>query len=120
MTTLTQTDQTVPVLPDTIKTLTNKGPIAPTQPDISYLPDPEKYTRRTQHRLKSEKLHLIGLPDGFPQRLISTFVWEGKDLAREYDSVYALSEQETVEIESALAHFKCSFHHEDPFQTHPS
>ena len=79
----------------------------PAQPDISYLPDPEKYALRTQHRVKDERLRLIGLPTGFPQRLVSSFVWEGKGLARAYDAVYTLSEQETIEVEHALEHFKC-------------
>lgn len=79
----------------------------PVQPDISYLPDPEKYALRTQHREKSERLRSIGLPNGFPQRLVSSFVWEGKDLAGVYDAVYALSDQEATEVERALEHFKC-------------
>ena len=79
----------------------------PAQPDISYLPDPEKYALRTQHRVKNERLGLIGLPNGFPQRLVSSFVWEGKDLAGVYDAVYALSDQEVTEVERALQYFKC-------------
>lgn len=78
------------------------------QPDIGYLPDPEKYALRTPQRVKNEKLHLTGLPAGFPQKLVSTLAWEGKDLDEEYDSVYVLSDQEAAEIESALAHLKCS------------
>ena len=88
----------------------------PTQPDISYLPNPEKYALRTQHRVKNENLRLIGLPTGFPQKLVSSFVWEGKDLAREYDSVYALSEQEVIEVERALEHFKCMIYSCASFQ----
>lgn len=88
------------------------------QPDIGYLPDPEKYALRTQHRVKNEKLHLTGLPVGFPQRLVSTFAWEGKDLAKGYDSVYALSEQEAAEVERALAHFKCTIPSFISFQQH--
>ncbi|MCJ1459017.1 hypothetical protein MMC28_009394 [Mycoblastus sanguinarius] len=77
-----------------------------TQPDISYAPNPEKYALRTQHRVETEKLHLTGLPIGFPRKLVSTLVWEGQDLAREYNSVYALSKQQVAEVESALGLFK--------------
>ena len=79
-----------------------------TQPDISYAPDPEKYALRTKRRVENEKLHLIGLPVGFPQKLNSTFVWDGKDFAKESDYIYELSEKDVVEIESALEHFKCT------------
>ena len=88
--------------------LTEPYQITPTQPDISYAPDPEKYALRTQRRLENEKLHLTGLPVGFPQKLISTFVWEGQDFAKESDHVYVLSETNVVEIESALEHFRCT------------
>jgi len=80
------------------------------QPDISYAPDWEKYLLRTKRRLESEeeKLHLKGLPAGFPRKLESSFVWEGKDLVEgKYQWVYELSEPEVDEIEKALRHFKC-------------
>ena len=92
-----------------MKTLTETYQIPPIQPDISYTPNPDKYALRTQRRVKNEKLHLTGLPVGFPPKLVSTFVWEGEELARQYDSVYALSEQEVAEVESAIGHFKCTF-----------
>ena len=88
-------------------TLTETYQKFPAQPDISYLPDPEKYALRTQYRVKNEQVHLTGLPTEFPQKLVSTCAWEGKDLVNEDEYVYALSEQETAEVESALAHFKC-------------
>ena len=99
-------------------TLTETYQTAPAQPDISYLPDPEKYALRTQYRVKNEKVHLRGLPTGFPQKLVSTFAWEGEDLANEYKYVYALSEQEIAEVESALAHFKCTMDSYVSFQGH--
>ena len=89
-------------------TLTEAYQISPTQPDISYAPDPEKYALRTQRRVENEKLHLTGLPVGFPEKLISTFVWEGQDFAKESDHVYVLSEENVAEIESALQHFRCT------------
>ena len=91
-------------------TITQTYQAPPTQPDIGYTPDPDKYALRTQRRVKNEKLHLTGLPIGYPPKLVSTFVWEGEDLAREYDFVYALSEHEVAEVESALGHFKCMVH----------
>ena len=89
-------------------TLTETYPIPVSQPDISYAPDPEKYALRTQRRKENDQLHLIGLPTGFPQKLVSSLVWEGQDFAKESDYVYALSERDVVEIESALEHFRCT------------
>lgn len=77
------------------------------KPDISYAPDLEKYQARTKRRLESEKLDLVTLPEGFPRKLESSFVWEGKGLEESYQWVYELSEEQVEEIEKALVHFKC-------------
>lgn len=82
----------------------------PAQPDISYVPNVEQYGRRTQRRMETEDLHLTGLPTGFPPKLVSKFVWEGQDVARDDDFVYALSDAQVAEIESALGHFKGTAH----------
>jgi len=76
------------------------------QPDISYAPDHNKYLARTRHRLETEKLPKI-VPEGFPKKLFSDFVWEGKDLEGKYEWVYELKAAEVKEIEDALKHFKC-------------
>jgi len=76
------------------------------QPDIAYTPDFDKYKTRTRKRLETEKLQKT-LPAGFPSRLESDFVWEGRDIAEKYDWVYELNPKEIVEIEEALTHFKC-------------
>lgn len=75
------------------------------QPDISYAPNYGKYLARAKRRLESERLQ-ESLPPGFPQRLISELVWEGKDIAEKYDWVYKLSPDEIQEIEQGLQHFK--------------
>ena len=89
-------------------TLTETYQTPAAQPDISYAPDPDKYALRTQRRMETEKIQLTGLPTGFPQKLVSKFVWEGQDLAEDYDFVYALSEPQVAEVESALEYFKCT------------
>lgn len=76
------------------------------QPDISYAPDLEKYQARTERRLASEDLNST-LPDGFPRKLVSDLVWEGKELEGTFQWVYELNEAEIKEIEDALKHFKC-------------
>ena len=88
-------------------TLTETSQKPHIQPDISYFPDHDKYAQRTKRRVENEKLHLTELPVGFPQELVSTFVWEGHDFAKKDNYVYTLSEQEVVEIETALEYFKC-------------
>jgi hypothetical protein len=80
------------------------------QPDIEYAPNYDKWRARTQRRLQTEKgLTKVGLPDGFPKKLISELVWEGDELQKtgRYDWTYELSEPELEEIEDALKHFSC-------------
>jgi hypothetical protein len=77
------------------------------QPDIDYAPDLDKYIARTQRRLQKEPLHHYPLPEGFPKSLVSDFVWEGKGLEKTYQWIYELNQEEIVEIEDALKHFKC-------------
>ncbi|KAL5340173.1 hypothetical protein BJX70DRAFT_407485 [Aspergillus crustosus] len=81
-------------------------PVGPAgQPDIQYLPDPIKYAARTKRRQETESLSK-SLPDGFPQKLDSDLVWDGKDLAEVYDWNYHLTESDLEEVEKALQHFK--------------
>lgn len=91
-------------------TLVETYQTSPAQPGISYVPNPEQYARRTQHRMETESLHLVGLPTGFPQKLVSKMVWEGQDVTRDHDFVYTLSDAQVTEIESALGHFKSLAH----------
>jgi hypothetical protein len=79
----------------------------PGQPDIAYTPDFDKYTARTARRLATEKLHLQSLPDGFPSKLGSDFIWEGDTVKDSYDWIYELNENEINEIEEGLRHFQC-------------
>ena len=77
------------------------------QPDIDYKPDFKKYKARAEARWQNESLEGASLPPGFPQRLKSKLVWQGKALSAEYDWTHVLSEQDVDELESALTHFKC-------------
>lgn len=76
------------------------------QPDIGYAPDHDKFLARTRRRFETEQIPKT-LPEGFPKKLVSDLVWEGKDLKVKYQWVYELNQEEVAEIESALQHFKC-------------
>jgi hypothetical protein len=76
------------------------------QPDISYAPDRERWTTRTTQRLAEDPTLLsIPLPEGFPRKLDSPLVWEGKDWKDESQWVYNLSPAELKEIDEAVRHF---------------
>ena len=83
------------------------------QPDISYEPDFDKYQSRTKRRLQDEDT-LKPLPDGFPRKLESDLVWEGKDFPLPGSGnepwVYNLSADELKEIDLALDYFKSTLH----------
>ncbi|KAG5652861.1 hypothetical protein H0H81_003360 [Sphagnurus paluster] len=79
----------------------------PSQPDIAYHPDPEKWRTRTARRLTEDPtLPSTPLPDGFPPNLDSPLVWEGKDWLDESKWVHQLSEVELKEIDDAVRHFR--------------
>ncbi|KAK2007909.1 TfdA family taurine catabolism dioxygenase TauD [Colletotrichum eremochloae] len=80
-------------------------PGPPGQPDIAYTPDHDKYLARTKRRQEEERLDKT-LPEGFPQKLVSKLVWDGKTLAERYDWNYVLTEDDKKEIDEALNHFK--------------
>lgn len=76
------------------------------QPDISYAPDRARWTTRTTQRLAEDPTLLsIPLPEGFPRKLDSPLVWEGKDWKNESQWVYNLSPAELMEIDEAVRHF---------------
>ncbi|CEO58945.1 Putative Taurine catabolism dioxygenase TauD, TfdA family protein [Penicillium brasilianum] len=77
----------------------------PVQPDIQYHPDFEKYQARTRHRKETESLQ-TSLPAGFPQKLTSPLVWEGKDIEQTSDWIYKLSDDQLDEIDAGLKSFK--------------
>jgi len=79
--------------------------LRPTQPDIQYHPDYEKYQARSQRRKDTEDLSTI-LPDGFPQQLSSTLVWEGKDVEKRDDWILRLNEAQLDELDQALKSFR--------------
>ncbi|KAK3998133.1 hypothetical protein QBC44DRAFT_354074 [Cladorrhinum sp. PSN332] len=77
----------------------------PGQPDISYQPNLDKYLARIKRRTETEDLSKT-LPPGFPRQLNSKLVWDGRTLAETYDWNYKLTDEDLVEIEAALEHFK--------------
>ncbi|KIJ28142.1 hypothetical protein M422DRAFT_37443, partial [Sphaerobolus stellatus SS14] len=76
------------------------------QPDISYHPDKDKWRQRTARRLgENPSLPLTPLPQGFPEQIESSLVWEGKDWKDESEWVYNLSIDQLEEIDAAVNHF---------------
>lgn len=51
---------------------------------------------------KIEKTLLVG----FPKKLQSDLVWQGKDLAKDFDWDYHLSKADLAEINNAIQQFK--------------
>jgi hypothetical protein len=78
------------------------------QPDITYHPNFDQYKARSQRRQKAEQLP-TSLPDGFPQQLSSSLVWEGKDVEGRSDWTFELNESQLDEIDQALQKFKCRY-----------
>lgn len=79
--------------------------VRPIQPDIEYHPDFSKYQERTRLRLEAGNLQ-TSVPAGFPTKLVSPLVWEGKDIEKRGDWAYQLNDNQLDEIETALHHFK--------------
>ncbi|KAK1149760.1 hypothetical protein N8T08_005314 [Aspergillus melleus] len=78
----------------------------PTQPDIQYHPNYEKYLARGERRKATETLPKT-LPARFPAQLSSPLVWEGKDVEKRDDWIFKLNDAQREEIHAALEHFKC-------------
>lgn len=77
----------------------------PVQPEIQYHPNLEQYQARTRLRKETGSLQ-TSLPAGFPQKLVSPLVWEGKDVEKRSDWIYQLSDAQLDEIDVALKSFK--------------
>lgn len=76
------------------------------QPDIEYHPNEEKWKARTARRLAEDPaLVKTPLPAGFPQKLDSPLVWEGKDWKDPETWEYTLSDEQLQEIDDAVKHF---------------
>jgi len=76
------------------------------QPDITYHPDREKWQQRTSQRLSGEpNLTSVPLPEGFPKKMDSPLVWEGKDWKNEAQWVSVLTREHLQEIDDAVNHF---------------
>lgn len=78
------------------------------QPQIEYHPNEEQYRARTTRRLaENPSLTKSALPKGFPQKVESPLVWEGKDFKDESEWVYELTHDQLKEIDDAVKHFRC-------------
>ncbi|KAF4970368.1 hypothetical protein FZEAL_10060 [Fusarium zealandicum] len=75
------------------------------QPDIAYTPNYESYSARVKRRQEAANLD-TSLPPGFPSKLESDLVWDGKDLASKFDWSYRLTDHDINEINAAVKHFK--------------
>jgi hypothetical protein len=84
-------------------TLTLPGPLG--QPDIAYTPNLETYQARVKRRQESEDLPKA-LPDGFPQKLQSSLVWNGSTISQEYEWSYQLNQEELRELDNAVKQYK--------------
>ncbi|KAF8346163.1 hypothetical protein F5887DRAFT_125135 [Amanita rubescens] len=77
-------------------------------PQIEYHPNEEQYRARTARRLaENPSLTKSALPKGFPKKVESPLVWEGKDFKDESEWVYELTPDQLKEIDDAVKHF-CS------------
>ncbi|KAI9147576.1 Taurine hydroxylase-like protein SAT17 [Paramyrothecium foliicola] len=83
--------------------LTPTGP--PGQPDIAYTPNLETYQARVKRRQDSKELSKT-LPDGFPQQLQSSLVWDGSTVSDEYQWSYQLNSEELAELDNAVKQYK--------------
>ncbi|KZF19187.1 Clavaminate synthase-like protein [Xylona heveae TC161] len=79
--------------------------MATAQPDIQYKPDFEKFKQCGRLRQANENLPTT-LPGGFPAKLSSPLVWHGKDIEKQTDWIYQLSDAQLDEIDAALKSFK--------------
>ncbi|PYH97867.1 putative TfdA family oxidoreductase [Aspergillus ellipticus CBS 707.79] len=79
--------------------------LTPTQPDIQYHPDWDKYQARTSRRKATETLQQ-SVPHGFPTQLDSKLVWEGQEVESRDDWVVQLTDAELDEIDATLKSFK--------------
>lgn len=77
----------------------------PIQPDIQYHPDKAKYEARSKYRKENEELRTT-LPTGFPEKLVSPLVWDGRDIEKQDDWAYNLSDAQLDELDTALKSFK--------------
>ncbi|SRR6266576_633297 len=80
------------------------------QPQIEYHPNEVQYRARTARRLaENPSLTKSALPKGFPQKVESPLVWEGKDFKDESEWVYKLTPDQLKEIDDAVKHFRCEY-----------
>ena len=79
------------------------------RPNIQFQPSLEDYLERSQ-QVRMAGLPATDLPRGFPQEIIGSRVWSGQDGTSVEQFIVQLSSQDIIEIESAVAGFKCESH----------
>lgn len=89
--------------------------VEPKQPDISYHPDEAKWKARTARRLAEDpSLPNSPLPEGFPTRLESPLIWEGKEWTDASQWEFELTPEHLKEIDNAVNHFRGTYHSSSP------
>lgn len=83
------------------------SPLQKTQasPDISWMPDLEKYLARTSATIRAGGLEKE-VPPGWPKHLNSPLAWSGNDFENEDAYIHLLTDEEKAEIDNALIQFK--------------
>lgn len=80
------------------------------QPDIEYHPNEKKWKARTAQRLAEvPSLPQTPLPKGFPKKLDSPLVWEGKDWKDPEEWEFELSVEQLKEIDDAVKYFNSTY-----------
>lgn len=76
-----------------------------TSADIEWMPNYEKYMKRTQARSELAGL-ATRVPKDWPQFLDSPLAWTSDSFPKQEEIVFSLTENQKEEIYSAVRHFK--------------
>lgn len=74
-------------------------------PDISWMPDLEKYLARSSATIRAGVLEKE-VPQGWPNFLDSPLAWTGNDFENEDAYIHHLTDEEMADIDKAMVHFK--------------
>jgi hypothetical protein len=83
-------------------------------PEIQWMPSWETFQRRVEALKALDLKRPNYVPEGFPDKIIEPWVWSGEDFEGEDEYVVTFSQEDVLEIENALAHFKVVVHNLDP------
>ncbi|KAI5293486.1 hypothetical protein KEM56_006027, partial [Ascosphaera pollenicola] len=76
------------------------------RPEIDWIPSYKVFKERVQRLAALNLNRPTTLPAGWPAKITSERVWSGSDFKSEDDYVVKLSQEDILEIESALGFFK--------------